>query len=93
MLVHWEHSEDEWDPFTILGSIDLQGDVCGRIKDDCLILDTWLASLGRGLLELRAGKQSAFIDTIDEPNEIYLSTDGDYPQMETGLPLDGSTNI
>lgn len=77
MLIHWEHDEEEeWDPGTILGSIDLQGDVSGRIQDDCLILDTWFASLGRGLLEIRSGKQSAFIDTIDEPHEIYLSTDG-----------------
>lgn len=77
MIIHWDHDNEEWDPFTILGSINLQGDVSGRIQGDCLILDTWFVSLGRGLLEIRSGKQSAFVDTIDEPDEIYLSTDGD----------------
>lgn len=72
MQLRWEHDGEDWDPFTILGRVTLRGDVGGEIHDDCLILDSWLLGLARGLIELRAGASKSSIDTIDEPNVIQL---------------------
>ena len=77
MHLKWDHDKGEWDPFSILGSLTLQGDVNGKIHDDCLILDSWLIGFARGLLELRSGASRVSVDTTDEPEEIHLRRRGE----------------
>jgi hypothetical protein len=77
MLVNWEYDGEEWDPYTILGKVTLNGDVGGKIHEDCLILDTWLLGLARGLIALRSGEHRVSIDTIDEPDEMRLQVEGE----------------
>lgn len=72
MLIHWEYDDEEWDPYTLLGRVELEGDVCGRIHGEYLILDTWLLGLAQGLLEILRGRRVVFIDTFDEPDYIRI---------------------
>lgn len=77
MLINYEHGGEEWDPYTLLGKVTLYGDVGGQIDEGCLMLDSWLLGLARGLIALRSGHHKVCIDTVDEPDEIRLQVDRD----------------
>ena len=56
MQLIWEHAAEEWDPFSLVGTIQVQG-TCGSIvHDDCITLDCWLVAFAQGLLKLRTGE-------------------------------------
>jgi len=69
MKTAWKHDDTEWDPFTVLGEVELVDSVGGAVRDQCVMLDAWLVALAEGLLAIREGRAES-IDLIDEPEPL-----------------------
>jgi len=71
IYLNWNLEEDGGvEPDTPLGNITLTGDT-GCIKDDNLMLDTFIEALIVGFSEVHQNDE-VYVDTIDEPIDLVL---------------------
>ena len=65
----WDDETNEWDPYTLLGTIQIVGENGESIVDNCTILDIWIKPLFNGLIKIKDHKESKF-DLIDESSPL-----------------------
>lgn len=66
--------EPEWDPYTLLGTIEIKDTFGNSIIEECIMIDDWITPIMNGLKSLQKNEPCKF-EIMSEPSPLIFDID------------------